>query len=136
MAAVRARRSARFYSALRSCRARPRAGSIRRLRRCARQPGRFTAMLFSCLPGAASAGAARRTVVKRRRRRLVVDLHCHCKTPAVEPLAALYYAPELEPMDMFSNDRTREVNRQQGARIAPQLTSVEQRISDMDRMGV
>ncbi|HSD40393.1 MAG TPA: amidohydrolase family protein [Burkholderiales bacterium] len=75
-------------------------------------------------------------MVKRRRRRLVVDFHCHCKTPAVEPLAALYYAPELEPMDMFSNDRTREVNRQQGARIAPQLTSVEQRISDMDRMGV
>ena len=34
--------------------------------------------------------------------------------PAVEPLAAPHYALEREPMDRFSNDRTREVNRQQG----------------------
>jgi aminocarboxymuconate-semialdehyde decarboxylase len=93
-------------------------------------------MLFSCSPAGAHAGAARRAVARRGTRRLVVDLHCHCKTPAVEPLAAPHYAPEKEPMDRFSNDRTREVNRLQGARIAPQLSSVEQRIKDMDRMGV
>jgi aminocarboxymuconate-semialdehyde decarboxylase len=87
--------------------------------------------LFSCAPAGAAqpGGAAGREV-------LVVDLHCHCKTAAVEPLAAPHYAVEKEPMDRFSNDRTREVNRQQGARIAPQLASVEQRIKDMDRMGV
>jgi aminocarboxymuconate-semialdehyde decarboxylase len=94
-------------------------------------------MLFSCLPaGAGPAAAAKRTVARRGRKSLVVDLHCHCKTPAVEPLAAPHYAIEKEPMDRFSNERTREVNRQQGARIAPQLTSVERRIQDMDRMGV
>ena len=93
-------------------------------------------MLFSCSPAGAHAGAARRAVARRGKRRLVIDLHCHCKTPAVEPLAAPHYAVEREPMDRFSNDRTREVNRQQGVRIAPQLTSVEQRIKDMDRMGV
>jgi aminocarboxymuconate-semialdehyde decarboxylase len=94
-------------------------------------------MLFSCLPaGAGPSAAAKRTVARRGRKSLVVDLHCHCKTPAVEPLAAPHYAIEKEPMDRFSNDRTREVNRQQGARIAPQLTSVDQRIRDMDRMGV
>jgi aminocarboxymuconate-semialdehyde decarboxylase len=93
-------------------------------------------MLYSCAPAGARAAATRSRVVKRGSRSLVVDLHCHCKTPAVEPLATPHYAPEKEPMDRFSNDRTREVNRQQGARIAPQLTSVEQRIKDMDRMGV
>ena len=92
---------------------------------------------FSCAPAGAGAGAAaKRSVAKRGSKSLVVDLHCHCKTAAVEPLAAPHYAPEKEPMDRFSNDRTREVNRQQGARIAPQLSSVEQRIKDMDRMGV
>jgi aminocarboxymuconate-semialdehyde decarboxylase len=95
-------------------------------------------MLFSCLSAAPAArgAATKRHVARRGKRSFVVDLHCHCKTPAVEPLAAPHYAVEKEPMDRFSNDRTREVNRLQGARIAPQLTSVEQRIGDMDRMGV
>jgi aminocarboxymuconate-semialdehyde decarboxylase len=94
-------------------------------------------MLFSCLPADAGApAAAKRSVARRGRKRVVVDLHCHCKTPAVEPLAAPHYAIEKEPMDRFSNEHTREVNRLQAARIAPQLTSVAQRIRDMDRMGV
>jgi aminocarboxymuconate-semialdehyde decarboxylase len=93
-------------------------------------------MLYSCAPAGARAAAARPRMIKRGPTSLVVDLHCHCKTAAVEPLAAPHYALEREPMDRFSNDRTREVNRQQGARIAPQLSSVEQRIKDMDRMGV
>ena len=93
-------------------------------------------MLYSCAPAGARAAAARPRVIKRGPTSFVVDLHCHCKTAAVEPLAAPHYALEREPMDRFSNDRTREVNRQQGARIAPQLSSVEQRIKDMDRMGV
>jgi hypothetical protein len=109
---------------------------VREAHQRSQHQGAVMSELFSCAPaGPALARTAKRSVAKRVRS-LVVDLHCHCKTAAVEPLAAPHYALEREPMDRFSNDRTREVNRQQGARIAPQLSSVEQRIKDMDRMGV
>ncbi len=40
------------------------------------------------------------------------------------------------PREVYANERTREVNRQQAERNRIQFTSVENRLADMDRMGI
>ena len=40
------------------------------------------------------------------------------------------------PREVYANERTREVNRQQAERNRVQFTSVEKRLADMDRMGI
>src|SRR5262245_15226479 len=46
------------------------------------------------------------------------------------------YSPEREPAARFSNDLTRATNQKQMENVRVSLTSVEQRLRDMDKMGV
>jgi aminocarboxymuconate-semialdehyde decarboxylase len=66
----------------------------------------------------------------------VIDIHCHRECgPASELMR-----PEAERAGRmalsFGSELTRQVNRRQLAEIRPKMDSLEQRISDMDRMGV
>ena len=40
------------------------------------------------------------------------------------------------PREIYANERTREVNRQQAERNRVQFTSIENRLADMDRIGI
>ena len=65
---------------------------------------------------------------KRGKRSLVIDLHCHLLTPAVEELVKEVYEPQQDPLYRFASDATRAVNRKQGADIRERMSVVEPRL--------
>ena len=66
----------------------------------------------------------------------VIDLHCHRECGA----AALMMKDEADRIGhvplSFGSDLTKEVNRRQLVEIKPKMELVEERLADMDRMGV
>ncbi|RYD23302.1 MAG: amidohydrolase, partial [Lysobacteraceae bacterium] len=73
--------------------------------------------------------------VRARGRHLVVDIHCHLGVPAADALVRAAYpnAPAGLP---FSNPHSDAVNAAQFARIGRALNGVDQRLADMDRLGI
>jgi aminocarboxymuconate-semialdehyde decarboxylase len=92
-------------------------------------------MFYSCLP-ASSHASPLRARARTGRHSATVDIHCHVMTPEAAALAKDAFDPTREAMLAFSSPATRDVNRRQEENIRTQLTSVEQRIKDMDRMGI
>jgi aminocarboxymuconate-semialdehyde decarboxylase len=82
------------------------------------------------------AGASREVVDRGPRKRLVVDIHCHVHSVEAEGVVAPLYDPLLDPVHRFSNELTLEINRRQARSLKPRLTSVEARLTDMDRLGI
>lgn len=74
--------------------------------------------------------------VRARGRHLVVDLHCHLGIPAADSLVQARYPGPPPGINDFTSPSTVAVNRAQFAAIGRTLTSVEQRLLDMDRLGV
>ncbi len=64
----------------------------------------------------------------------VIDIHCHRECSAAAEMMKSE-APGRTPMS-FGSELTREVNRRQLAYIRPKMESLEERLADMDRMGV
>jgi aminocarboxymuconate-semialdehyde decarboxylase len=93
-------------------------------------------MLFTCSPAGAILPGRFPGAARGRGKHWTVDIHCHVHTPRAAELVKEVYRPEVDPSFAFANERTRAVNREQGQRIAQQLTSVEQRLADMDVMGI
>ncbi|MCZ7566806.1 MAG: amidohydrolase [Burkholderiales bacterium] len=91
-------------------------------------------MLFTC-PGAAARGGPR-PAATRGRRHFCVDIHCHVINPQVDEMVKHVFSPEREPAMRFANPLTRDTNRKQNESIWACLTTVEQRLRDMDKMGV
>jgi len=91
-------------------------------------------MLYTC-PGAVARGG-NRTTAQGQRRHFCVDIHCHVINPAVDEMVKHVFSPDREPAMKFANALTRETNRKQNENIWACLTTVEQRLRDMDRMGV
>jgi aminocarboxymuconate-semialdehyde decarboxylase len=69
-------------------------------------------------------------------RPLVVDFHCHMVVPAAEALSKPHQPSIPEPAHRYASKETREVNLSMLERIRPQLTNVEQRLTDMDSAGI
>ena len=92
-------------------------------------------MLFTC-PGPAARGAALPTAKGGRHWQPCVDMHCHVHYPPADEMVKHAYAPEQEPSARFSNELSRATNARQMQNVFTCLTSVEQRLSDMDKMGV
>ncbi|MGH7125429.1 MAG: amidohydrolase family protein, partial [Stellaceae bacterium] len=67
---------------------------------------------------------------------ITVDIHCHVLTPAADDLVKPLYKPESDPLYLFANEATREVNQQQGQAIRAKITSVEARLAAMDKLGI
>lgn len=83
----------------------------------------------------APCGHARRPIpVQARGRHLVVDIHCHLNVAAADALIRAEI-PDL-PNPLPVSPRSAEVNARQFAAIAPRLNGVDQRIADMDALGV
>ena len=94
-------------------------------------------MFYSCNPGAAAPVTARsESSARARGRTLTVDLHCHMYVPAAADAVADVFDMETDGLHRFSNHATQEVNARQSETIREQLTSVERRLADMDRMDV
>lgn len=94
-------------------------------------------MFHSCGPGAAAPVTARGEAGPRSRpERLTVDLHCHMYVPAAADAVAELFEMETDGLHRFSNPATREVNARQSETINEQLTCVERRLEDMDRMDI
>jgi len=90
-------------------------------------------MMYSCAP--AARGGARATV-KKRGRSLTVDIHCHYMNTEVATKVAPLNPAQHEPMAVYSNAATREVNARQVQERGPKLTDIAVRLKDMDRMGI
>jgi len=91
-------------------------------------------MLFTC-PGAAARGGTPRGAAGRQRQ-VAVDIHCHVHHPAADDMVKHLVSPDREPSQRFSNELSRATNRKQMENIWPCLTSVDQRLRDMDKMGM
>ena len=92
-------------------------------------------MLFTCTPrSCAAARAVDRKVIRRSNKTLSVDLHCHVHTPDADALTAS--EKKADPIARYGNTRTADHQRKLRAQLDRKLTSIEQRLKDMDRMGI
>lgn len=73
--------------------------------------------------------------VASRGKHLVVDIHCHLGVPAAEGLIRSQISDPPNPL-AFMSDASRAVNGQLSAKIGPKLAGVDERIADMDALGV
>jgi aminocarboxymuconate-semialdehyde decarboxylase len=90
-------------------------------------------VLFTCPGPVARGGGATKG---RRRQHLCIDVHCHVHYPPADDMVKDVYRREDEPAMRFTNALSRETNQKQAQNVFTCLTSVEQRLRDMDKMGV
>jgi aminocarboxymuconate-semialdehyde decarboxylase len=93
-------------------------------------------MLFTCLPPGARIPGRFPGPRRARGKWFTIDIHCHVHFPKADEMVKPFWNPERDATMKFANARTREVQRQQMERTHSQLTSVEQRLADMDVMGI
>ena len=94
-------------------------------------------MLFTCGPrSCAAARPAARKVVKRGGKTLAVDLHCHVHTPKADELAKQTQTSEPDPIARHGSQRTADRQKQLRQELDKKLTSIDQRLKDMDKMGI
>lgn len=67
---------------------------------------------------------------------LVVDIHCHLGIPAADAIVQARYPGPPPGINDFTSAKTAEVNRAQFAAIGRTLNGLEQRLADMDRLGI
>jgi aminocarboxymuconate-semialdehyde decarboxylase len=91
-------------------------------------------VLFTC-PGAVARGGKSRTNT-RTRKHVCIDVHCHVHYPPADEMVKDAFARDREPSVRFANALTRATNQKQAENVRVCLTSVEQRLQDMDAMGV
>ena len=92
-------------------------------------------MLFTCKPQSCAAlRPAARKVIRRSNKALAVDLHCHVHTPNADDLVKS--EKKADPIARYGNTRTAEHQRKLREQLDRKLTSIEQRLADMDKMGI
>jgi aminocarboxymuconate-semialdehyde decarboxylase len=79
---------------------------------------------------------AARKVVRRGNKTLSVDLHCHVHTPKADELAKQTQTPEPDPIARHGSRRTADRQRELRQELDKKLTSIDQRLKDMDKMGI
>jgi len=93
-------------------------------------------MLFTCLPPGTPIRGRFPGPERRRGKWFTADIHCHVHYDKADEMVKPFWSAERDATMRFANARTREVQRQQAERTHQQLTSVEQRLADMDHMGI
>src|ERR1700741_2430536 len=93
-------------------------------------------MLFKCLPPGAEIPGRFPGPAHARGKWFAIDIHCHVLTPKATEMVTGHAVATRHPREVYANERTREVNRQQAERNRIQFTSIENRLADMDRMGI
>ena len=95
-------------------------------------------MMFTCGPRSCAAArkTAARKVVKRGNTTLAVDLHCHVHTPAADEVAKQTQMPPVDAIARHGSQRTAERQHALRQELDAKLTSIAQRLKDMNRMGI
>ncbi len=117
-------------------------------------------MLYTCLPqcsnpahghvsfskAATARGAAKTKVApkpapkkivrNKKGQSKVVDIHCHYLNPEVNAKTKHLNAAQYDPTVIFANELTNETNIKQMSTRASKLMGIEERLVDMDKMGV
>ena len=75
-------------------------------------------MLFKCLPPGAVIPGRFPGPAHSRGKWFTVDIHCHVLTPKAAEMVAGNADATRHPREVYANERTREVNRQQAERIS------------------
>ncbi|TMI20191.1 MAG: amidohydrolase [Betaproteobacteria bacterium] len=88
--------------------------------------------MYRCAPATSGSGK----IVKKRGKSLRVDIHCHYLNTEAAAAVARHNPAQFDFLARFSNQLTREVNAKQIQERAAKLTSIGQRLKDMDRMGI
>jgi aminocarboxymuconate-semialdehyde decarboxylase len=96
----------------------------------------MTDHLFGCGPSRAADGGASVTQRAARSGEFVIDLHCHVHIHSADELLQDGFQPQAEPMLEFASSATRETNKAQMRTVHTKLTSVHERLQDMDRLGI
>lgn len=65
-----------------------------------------------------------------------MDIHSHVFTPEAEAIASQMTDAAAEAMARYTTDATNQVNRAQRERVRAKLTSVSERLADLDAMGI
>ncbi|MFO7276357.1 MAG: amidohydrolase family protein [Pseudomonadota bacterium] len=92
--------------------------------------------LFKCVPaGAEPRGGTGLQTAKRNGRTVVVDIHCHLGVPAADELMRPHMAGQVS-IHTFSSPATEEANRQQFRQIGRKLDVIDERLADMDLLGI
>jgi aminocarboxymuconate-semialdehyde decarboxylase len=68
--------------------------------------------------------------------RRTIDIHCHVMSPETHELVRPFNSPDKDPFFRYSSPSSDAVNRRLMDRIGPKLSRPEERLRDMDRMGV
>lgn len=67
---------------------------------------------------------------------MTIDIHCHVGSLDAENIAKDFFTPDKDPFVLYSGPASTAYNETHFAEIVPKLTLVEQRLQDMDRMGI
>lgn len=93
--------------------------------------------MFTCAAhDPSSSRAAGKKTVKPNNKTLSVDLHCHVHTPEADEIAKQTAMPPPDRLARFGSERTAERQHQLRQELDKKLTSIEQRLADMDKMGI
>ncbi|MEY2874214.1 MAG: hypothetical protein RLZZ373_1585 [Pseudomonadota bacterium] len=90
-------------------------------------------------PGCCPGDRAGADTASRKRGRLTIDLHCHALVPAVEALVAGLPQKAAEPQAMLRSMGEASVAHNNASMLpiaGPRLVRIEQRLADMEAMGV
>jgi len=93
-------------------------------------------MFFTCANHAPSneSGGARKA--SNGSKSLTVDIHCHCESAQAGELMREEATRTGHAALAFGNDLTRTINEQQLIAIQPKMSSLDERLADMDAMGI
>ncbi|MBV9565980.1 MAG: amidohydrolase family protein [Bradyrhizobium sp.] len=72
----------------------------------------------------------------RRPESSTVDIHAHIVVPQAAALAQPHIDPSRVPLGYFADEPTREINAQQEKDVREVMTTIDRRLSDLDRMGI
>jgi aminocarboxymuconate-semialdehyde decarboxylase len=90
--------------------------------------------MFKCAPAGEQTGGGSIFHVEQKGKTLVVDIHCHLNVPAADELMRPHVT--AHSFQAFSSPASDEVNRNQFRQIAGKLNVIDERIGEMDRLGI